>query len=173
MWSKQTKIIERKIRHDATMADYECVPLDVQQQSAVLFYLIEKSFTIKTEHVHVVIPAGSYTIGFYWAERPYNVYMWRDREGTYLGSYFNIVRNTRISPEMVSYEDLIIDVMVLPSGEYFVLDEHELPEPLESFENGTVRQALSALTDSLDGIMSEILSESENRYRHGRFIGFM
>ena len=40
---------------------------------------------------------------------------------------------------MVSFEDLIIDIMVLPNGEYFILDEDELPEPLGNFEGGYVK----------------------------------
>lgn len=35
-----------------------------------------------------------------------------------------------MTEELVSFEDLIIDVMVLPNGEYFILDEDELPESL-------------------------------------------
>ena len=45
------------------------------------------------------------------------------------------------------FEDLIIDILVLPSGEYFILDEDELPEPLESFEDGYVAEALYVLKE--------------------------
>lgn len=48
---------------------------------------------------------------------------------------------------MVSFEDLIIDIMVLPNGEYFILDEDELPEPLGNFEGGYVRKALYGLKE--------------------------
>jgi len=164
------KIIERKIRYDATVSDYECVPLDVEKQRAVLFYWIKDSFTINFNRMKFTVPKDSYTIAFYWADRPYNVYMWRDRGGKYLGAYFNIVRNTSISPDMVSYEDLIVDVMALPGRGYVVLDEHELPEPLERFENGYVHQSLSALTASMENILSDILSEAGRIYRHESLI---
>ena len=45
----------------------------------------------------------------------------------------------------MSFEDLIIDILVLPSGEYFILDEDELPESLEEFEDGYVNEALNVL----------------------------
>ncbi len=48
---------------------------------------------------------------------------------------------------MVSFEDLIIDIMVLPNGEYFILDEDELPEPLGNFEGGYVKKALYGLKE--------------------------
>lgn len=164
------KIIERKIRYDSKIVEYECMALSVQKQSAVLFYIIEKSFTIKTDRMEFIIPEGSYTIAYYWTNRPYNLYFWRDRHGKYLGSYFNIARNTNISNNMVSFEDLIIDILVLPSGEYFVLDEHELPEPMDHFENGSVKQALSSLTESLNVILADMISETGKIYRHERFI---
>ncbi len=65
----------------------------------------------------------------------------------YVGSYFNVVKNTQITDELVSFEDLIIDILVLPSGEYFILDEDELPESLEEFEDGYVNEALHVLEE--------------------------
>jgi protein associated with RNAse G/E len=162
--------MERKIRYDSSIAEYECMTLNVQEQSAVLFYIIEQSFTIQTDRIGLTIPEGSYTLGYYWTNRPYNLYFWRDREGKYLGSYFNIVRNTKISNEAVSYEDLIIDLLVLPNGEYFVLDEHELPEPMEQFENGFVKHALDSLTESLNIVLSDTIAISDGFYKHERFI---
>ena len=48
---------------------------------------------------------------------------------------------------MVSFEDLIIDIMVLPNGEYFILDEDELTEPLGNFEGGYVKKVLYELKE--------------------------
>src|SRR5262245_52044964 len=42
-------------------------------------------------NVHgLVLPAGTVTFGYYWADRPYNVYHWMDGSGKTLGYYFNI-----------------------------------------------------------------------------------
>ena len=48
-------------------------------------------------HVHGVdLPAGTVSVGHFWADRPYNVYHWLDRAGQTLGYYFNICDQTRI-----------------------------------------------------------------------------
>ncbi|TKH12295.1 DUF402 domain-containing protein [Peribacillus simplex] len=160
------EIIERKIRYDSIVVEHNCLLLKEQNQHVVLFHEIMDSFTMKTGPIKLTIPVGSYTIAYYWKDRPYNLYIWRDNDGNYLGSYFNIVRNTYMADKLVSFEDLIIDILVLPGGAYFILDEEELPVPLEQFESGSVKQALISLLDSIDILLSQTISESEKLYKH-------
>lgn len=164
------KIIERKIRYDSKIVDYPCRLLTRQKQSAVLFHIIEESFTMIANGASLTIPIGSYTIAYYWENLPYNLYFWRDHQGNYLGSYLNIVKHTTITDEVVSFEDLIIDILVLPNGEYFMLDENELPESIEHFENGFVKQAMNSVIESLPAILAQAISESEGIYKHERFL---
>lgn len=166
-------VTERKIRYDSGIVEYACVPLDVRERSAVLFHAIRETFTIEAGTREIRVPKGSYTIAYYWTDRPYNLYFMRDGEGKVLGTYFNIVRNTVIDGDLVCYEDLIIDVMVLPDGEILVLDEHELPEPIDRFEDGCVRRAMDALTASLPDVMSAVIADSVGVYRHDRFLPWL
>lgn len=71
---------------------------------------------------------------------------------------------------MVIFEDLIIDVLALPNGEYFILDEDELPEPFETFEKGYAKGALETLLSSMDDVLTQTIAESESIYNHKRFI---
>ncbi|GKU84128.1 DUF402 domain-containing protein [Niallia sp. NCCP-28] len=167
------KIIERKIRYDSKIVEYKCTLLKAQEQNVVLFHIIEDSFTMIANQNKLTIPTGSYTIAYYWVDRPYNLYFWRDNKGKYLGSYFNIVKNTYINDKMVSFEDLIIDILAFPNGEYFILDEDELPESLEKFENGSVQHALNLLIESIDHVLSQTISESEGIYKHEKFAPFL
>ncbi|MFD6209485.1 DUF402 domain-containing protein [Peribacillus sp. NPDC060253] len=160
------ELIERKIRYDSLVVEHNCLVLKAHKQHVVLFHEIMDSFTMNAGPTKLTIPIGSYTIAYYWKDRPYNLYIWRDHEGNYLGSYFNIVKNTYMTDRLVSFEDLIIDILVLPNGNHFILDEDELPVPLDRFENGSVRQSLKALLDSIDSILSQTLSDSENSYKH-------
>ena len=160
------EIIERKICYDSLVVEYNCLLLKAQNQHVVLFHEIMDSFTMKAGPIKLTIPIGSYTIAHYWKDRPYNLYIWRDNEGNYLGSYFNIVRNTYMEDKLVSFEDLIIDILVLPGGAHFILDEEELPVPLEHYESGSVKQALNSLLDSIDILLSQIITESEKLYKH-------
>ncbi|BAQ10949.1 hypothetical protein OXB_2478 [Bacillus sp. OxB-1] len=166
-------IIERKIRYDSVVVEHRCKLLKAQSNSVVLFHAIQNSFTMMASQTKLSIPKGSYTIGYYWKDRPYNLYVWRDEKGKYLGSYFNIVKNTYMTDQLVSFEDLIIDIMVLPNGEYFILDEDELPETLSRFENGTVLQALNSLTDSIDIFLPQIISETGKNYKHEELLPWL
>ncbi|QTD42994.1 DUF402 domain-containing protein [Sporosarcina sp. Te-1] len=154
-------IIERKVCFDSTTVDHICKPLKVEQDKIMLFHEIEKSFTMKADQVELTIPKGSYTIASYWVDKPYNFYYWIDKEGKYLGSYFNIVRNTLVTDEVVSFEDLIIDILVLPNGDCFILDEEELPEPLDQFEQGFVKTVLVSLVDTVDTLIENVKNEIE------------
>ncbi|MES1040220.1 DUF402 domain-containing protein [Peribacillus simplex] len=160
------EIMERKIRYDSIVVEHNCLLLNGKNKHVVLFHEIMDSFTMKAGPIKLTIPIGSYTIAHYWKDRPYNLYIWRDNDGNYLGSYFNIIRNTYMADRLVSFEDLIIDILVLPNGAHFILDEEELPVPLEQFESGSVKQALISLLDSIDIILSQTLSESDKLYKH-------
>ncbi|PEX81462.1 DUF402 domain-containing protein [Bacillus cereus] len=157
----KSEIIERKIRYDSTIVDHNCLILEKKLQSIMLFHEVQYSFTMNTHDSSVTIPKGSYTIAYYWEDRPYNLYIWRDTNGVYLGSYFNIVKNTQITNELVSFEDLIIDILILPSGEYIILDEDELPEPLESFEGGYVDEALYVVKEIIQKSLPQMIVETE------------
>ncbi|WP_244852946.1 DUF402 domain-containing protein [Bacillus sp. J14TS2] len=159
-------IIERKICYDAAIVEYPCSLLYADKKQAVLFHKVQKSFSMVTEQETLTIPVGSYTLAYYWQDRPYNLYIWRDKNGHYLGSYFNIVKNTSITDSLITFEDLIIDVLVFPNGDWYVLDEEELPVALAEFENGYVHQSLHVLTHGLDDLLLPILTEGKTRFRH-------
>ncbi|MGE7767153.1 DUF402 domain-containing protein [Peribacillus sp. NPDC096540] len=167
------KIIERKIRYDSAVVEHSCMLLKAQNQNVVLFHKILDSFTMIANQTKLTISKGSYTIAYYWKDRPYNLYIWRDNKGNYLGSYFNIVKNTYMKDNLVSFDDLIIDILVLPNGDYFILDEDELPDPLDQFENGSVQQTLNSLTDSIDILLSQTISETENTYKHEELLPWL
>lgn len=155
-------IIERKIRYDGTIAEYYCRRVKIGKEDAVLCYRLENSVSLHDSETELTIPEGSRTVSYYWTDRPYNVYIWTDQNGRYIGSYLNIVGNTRISDRVVSYEDLILDVLVLPDGSYSVLDEDELPEPLEQFKQGYVSRILRSLLRSLDSLLPPLIEQAKN-----------
>jgi uncharacterized protein len=159
-------IIERKIRYDSGVVEHQCRLLDVGSENIVLFHKIVENFTMTANGSSLTIPEGSYTLAYYWKDRPYNLYIWRNQEGKYLGSYFNIIKNSYINDGIVSFEDLIIDVLVLDNGEAYVLDEDELPLPLEEFEAGSVKESLQGLLNDLDTLLPQIISETTIYFPH-------
>ncbi|MGV2912208.1 DUF402 domain-containing protein [Bacillus safensis] len=163
------EVIERKIKYDQKVVEHTCQLLDAKEQQAVLFHKIEEPFTMRAGEGAQTIPKGSYTTAYYWKDRPYNIYFWRDDQGKELGSYLNMVGDTQFNGQLVMFEDLIIDLLVLPNGDVFVLDEDELPESLADFEHGTVRRALESVTASLESILDQVRADAEGKYHHSLF----
>ncbi|MBJ8108096.1 MULTISPECIES: DUF402 domain-containing protein [Bacillus cereus group] len=159
------EIIERKIRYDGTTIDHACLLIEAQQDKIILYHEVQYSFTMAANDKKLTIPKGSYTVAYYWGNRPYNLYVWRNQDGGYLGSYFNIVKNTCITDEVLSFEDLILDIMILPSGEFFILDADELPESLEQFEDGYVEKALHTVKNTIQESLPKIISETATLYK--------
>jgi predicted RNA-binding protein associated with RNAse of E/G family len=161
MNKRQRSIIERKIRYNGHVSDYLCNVIMLNSERAILTYDLNQAISVGDSEASLLLPPGSRTVAFYWMDRPYNVYLWRDSAGRILGAYFNLVKNTRISEKMVSYEDLIVDLLILPDGKLSVLDLPELPEPLNRFEKGSVRLTLEALKFKAHQIIKECLTEME------------
>lgn len=154
-------ITERKTRYDGSVSEYNCRFVRRKEQELVLVYKIPKQFHIEAGNRTVDIPSGSVTVAYYWEDHPYNVYHWRTPDGMYLGSYFNIVKDTSISEKTVSYVDLIVDLMVWPDGFHAVLDLDELPEPLAAFENGSVERGLQQLIDRKAEMVDYLINETD------------
>lgn len=154
-------IRERKTRYDGSVAEYPCRLVRRREHEVVLLYRIPDSFQMEAGERHVHIPSGTLTVAYYWNNRPYNVYHWRSPEGTYLGSYFNIVRHTQFGEREVSYTDMIVDVYAFPDGRYVILDEDELPEPLPAFEGGAVYRAVQQLIGEMEDVTNYLLSATD------------
>jgi hypothetical protein len=66
----------------------------------------------------------------------------------------------------VSFKDLILDIMVLSNGEFFILDEDELPEPLEHFEDGYVVEALHIVLNTIQELLPTIILETDTIFKN-------
>ena len=73
------------------------------------------------------LPEGSITLGYFWQDRPYNVYHWLDPDERTLGYYANVADRTAITPQSIVWRDLVLDILILPDDGVHVLDEDELP----------------------------------------------
>ncbi|MCF2647521.1 DUF402 domain-containing protein [Niallia circulans] len=159
------KITERKIRYDSTTEDYPCKLLHADTRKITLLHQVEKPFEMRKGKQKLVIPKGTFTFAYYWLDQPYNLYFWRDTTGKYLGAYFNIVRKNWIQNDMVIYEDLIIDIVIRPNNMYYILDQEELPQPIEIFEDGFVQKALHNLLERKDAIIDEVFVETAHFFQ--------
>lgn len=151
-------IIERKTRLDGTVSDYRCEPLIVEvDRRAVLRYVMDREWVIAD--TGVVLRPGQITIAHYWKDRPYNVYHWLDGTRT-IAYYCNVASDTLISEAVVGYTDLVVDVLLRPSGETVVLDEEELPPDLAPTLRAHIARALEVIASGPRRLAAEIERET-------------
>jgi predicted RNA-binding protein associated with RNAse of E/G family len=154
----QTTVVERKIRLDGSTEEFLCERLLVEPgKRAVLRYRLDRDWNVAGM---IVVPKGSFTIAHYWTDRSYNVYHWVSPERRTIAYYCNVVASTSIAEEAVSYEDLVVDVLIDTSGAATVLDEEDLPTDLPSPRRAIVHRALEDLTSHSRRIAAEMERES-------------
>jgi predicted RNA-binding protein associated with RNAse of E/G family len=116
-------------------------------------------------HVHGVdLPAGTISVGHFWADRHYNVYHWLDRSGQTLGYYFNICDQTHVGAGTIEWRDLTVDVLALPGGRLDVLDEHELPPQLAPDVAAHITAGKAAILARPTAVLAEIDAATQSVY---------
>ena len=150
-------LIERKIRLDGTAEEFVCEVLALETgRHAILRYVLDRDWDVAGT---IVIPKGTATISHYWVDRPYNVYHWVN-EGRTVAHYVNIADRTEIAPRLVAYRDLVVDVLVRPSGAIEILDEDELPTDLEPAARKSIADALEVVITGARRLTVELEQES-------------
>jgi hypothetical protein len=77
------------------------------------------------------IPRGSYTTGFFWRDRTYNLYHITRADATPIADRFDVVEAVRIRRASLEYTDLLLDLWVSPLGEARFEDEDDVREYVE------------------------------------------
>lgn len=151
-------IIERKTRLDGTVSEYRCEQLLLEpDRRAILRYVMDREWVIGD--TGVVLRPGHITIAHYWSDRPYNVYHWLDGSRT-IAYYCNVASDTIIREDVVGYTDLVVDVLLRPSGETIVLDEEELPPDLAPPRRIHIARALETIAAGPRRLVAEIERET-------------
>lgn len=158
-----TTITERKTRLDGSTSEFLCEPLLIDPgKRAVLRYVSDRERVI--EGTDLRAPVGTVTVAHYWVDRPYNVYHLRVRDRT-LAYYCNLVAETTVEPALVSYTDLVVDVLLRQSGAAEILDEDELPDDLAPAYRIAIAQALEVLIANPRFLIREIERETAEALR--------
>ncbi|HEV8469425.1 MAG TPA: DUF402 domain-containing protein [Candidatus Limnocylindria bacterium] len=151
-------ITERKTRLDGTVVEYACDVLVVEPgRRAVVRYVTDRDRHL--EGTDLVLRAGTVTIGHFWTDRPYNVYHWLER-GRTVAYYVSIAADTTIESGAIAYTDLVVDVLVRPSGAIEVLDEEELPPELDPRYRLAIAKALETCVTEAKRLAAEIERET-------------
>jgi predicted RNA-binding protein associated with RNAse of E/G family len=151
-------ITERKTRLDGSVVEYACEPLVVEEgRRALVRYVTERDRPL--EGTDLVLRTGTVTVGHFWTDRPYNVYHWLDR-GKTVGLYVSVATDTTIEPAAIAYRDLIVDVLIRPSGAIEILDEDELPPSIEPRFRLAIAKALETCITEGRRLSAEIERET-------------
>lgn len=151
-------ITERKTRLDGSVVEYACETLALEAgRRAVVRYVSEQDRPI--EGTDLVLRKGTVTVGHFWTDRPYNVYHWLDR-GRTVALYVNIATDTTIEPGTIAYRDLVVDVLIRPSGAIEILDEDELPPTIEPRYRLAIAKALETCVTEAKRLTAEIERET-------------
>ena len=151
-------ITERKTRLDGTVIEYRCEALVVEPgRRGVVRYVTDRDRHL--EGTDVVLRAGTVTIGHFWTDRPYNVYHWL-ADGRTIAFYVSIATDTTIERPAIAYTDLVVDVLLRPSGAIEVLDEEELPPDLDPRHRLAIAKALETCITEAKRLITEIERET-------------
>jgi predicted RNA-binding protein associated with RNAse of E/G family len=151
-------ITERKTRLDGSVVEYVCEPLVVEEgRRALVRFVSERDRAI--EGTDLVLRKGMVTVGHFWTDRPYNVYHWLDG-GKTVALYVNIATDTTIEPTAIAYRDLVVDVVIRPSGAIEILDEDELPSSIEPRFRLAIAKALETCITEGRRLSAEIERET-------------
>ena len=153
-------ITERKTRLDGTLVEYPCDALVVEPgRRAVVRYVTDRDRHL--EGTDLVLRTGTVTIGHFWSDRPYNVYHWLEG-GRTIAFYVSIATDTTIGREAIAYTDLVVDVLLRPSGAIDVLDEEELPPDLDPRHRLAIAKALETCITGAKRLIAEIERETRD-----------
>lgn len=112
--------------------------------------VVEARFSAGPFEIHgLSLRPGDRFVESYYTDRWYNVFAVYDGEtGRLKGWYCNISRPARLEDGHVRWEDLALDLIVLPGGEQFVLDEDEFGAlELSAVDRSQALATLEALRD--------------------------
>jgi len=151
-------ITERKTRLDGSVVEYLCEPLVVEEgRRALVRYVTDRDRPI--EGTDLVLGKGTVTVGHFWTDRPYSVYHWLDGSRT-VALYVNVATDTTITAAAIDYRDLVVDVIIRPSGAIEILDEDELPPSIEPRYRLAIAKAIETCVTEGRRLSAEIERET-------------
>jgi len=119
--------------------------------------VLEAIFDMEQREFHgLTFRRGDRFVETHYSDRWYNVLAVHDVDtGVLKGWYCNVTRPATIGKDSLSAEDLALDLVVLPNGSQYVLDEDEFAALiLNSSDRAGAREALKELqefAETLDG----------------------
>lgn len=147
--------------------EFVCRLLDRSAHHVVVFYPVTRKGGRRVGDL--LIPRGTESYGYFWLDRPYNVYHWVTPAGRTLGYYINLADSVELRPAEVHWRDLAVDLLFSADGGHVqILDEHEIADhPAEL--RVRIDAARTHVLTHRDELLAEVREATEHfRRRTGR-----
>lgn len=125
MTAGPAKISERKVKADGSLHEYSCDLVFLTTNLVIIAYTMARGGVLPG--IKVPVPPGSISYGFFWTDRPYNLYRMLRPDGTVIAHRIDAVADVEISEDVVAYRDTVLDWWIL-DGELIEEDAEELEE---------------------------------------------
>jgi predicted RNA-binding protein associated with RNAse of E/G family len=143
---------------DAKVVEYPAEPLLLEPGvRAVLLYRIDEAEVVAGGRM--TLAPGTLSVGYFWRDRPYNVYHWL-YDGKTLIDYINIGRFVSLSDEALVWDDYAVDILAYPDGSVEVIDEDEIPANVDAYTREFIRQATATVVDDVEAIIGAANAET-------------
>ena len=121
LFSITNKCLEIKKLYNGMDRQFLCDRKYLEESFGILQFILDKDYYVED----LFFPKNTISLGFYWENRPYNIYQWFDNNKL-IASYFNISDSTRLSSSKFIWRDLVLDILVPVNSNYKILDQDEL-----------------------------------------------
>lgn len=118
--------------------------------------VVEGVFEEEIRHALLgTIAAGTLSAEYYWTDRWYSVFRFREPAGALRNYYCNINQPAKFDGHILTFTDLDIDVLVAPDFSYRILDEEEFAANAERYGypesvHESARRALAELISRIE-----------------------
>lgn len=147
-------VIERKLKPGGEVREYRCELVHAAEGLMVVRF--DMAAGGDAFQPPFPIPRGSWSLGFFWKRRTFNLYRMRGPGGAVLGHRMDALTDVRFGAGEVAYRDLALDWWVLP-------DETLIEEDRDEFDELV---AAGVLSDGDAQAVAEASRQIYSRYRH-------
>lgn len=120
------RFTERKVKAGGTVQEFDVTLVHRAPGLVVVRFIVPAPGG--RPGLPVQLPGGAISDGYFWEDRPYNVYRMRTAAGALLCHRFDALDSVEITETSVTYRDLIYDWWLLPDGRLIEEDEDEFRE---------------------------------------------
>ena len=127
--AKKTLWTEYKLKANGILKSYQCNLVYQHNNLRVISFVMPTGNTgFKTP---ILIPEGTISYGYFWLQRPYNIYRMKQNDKV-IAHRFDAISDLYYTNDSVYYRDLILDWWLTPNGELIEEDRKELQNMLKT-----------------------------------------